>query len=85
MLRQNTKFFGGSDTGWGWATQLDLGGHTNKRIARYVLREGQTYALAVSGRSQRFNIDRIISCMRTPTKARRRPQRRPSPSGVERG
>lgn len=59
-LRQDTKFFGGSDQGWGWAQLLDLGGHNNKRVARYVFKEGQTYALAISGRSQRFNIDRIV-------------------------
>ena len=59
-LRQDTKLYGGSDRGWGWASQLDLGGHNNKRNARYVFRAGQTYALAVSGRSQRFNLDRIV-------------------------
>lgn len=59
-LRKDTKLFGGSDKGWGWAETLDLGGHNNKRKPKYVFKAGQTYALGVSGRSQRFNIDRIV-------------------------
>lgn len=59
-LRKDTKLFGGSDKGWGWAETLDLGGHNNKRNPKYVFKAGETYALGVSGRSQRFNIDRIV-------------------------
>ena len=59
-LKKDTKLFGGSDKGWGWAETLDLGGHNNKRKPKYVFKAGQTYALGVSGRSQRFNIDRIV-------------------------
>lgn len=61
-LRKDTKLFGGSDKGWGWAETLDLGGHNNKRNPKYVFKAGETYALGVSGRSQRFNIDRIVFC-----------------------
>lgn len=59
-LRKDTKLYGGSAKGWGWAETLDLGGHNNKRKPRYIFKAGQTYALGVSGRSQRFNIDRIV-------------------------
>lgn len=59
-LRKDTKLFGGSAKGWGWAETLDLGGHNNKRKPKYVFEAGKTYALGVSGRSQRFNIDRIV-------------------------
>ena len=59
-LRVNTKMFGGSPNGWGWAQKLDLGGNSNKRYPKYVLKAGETYTLTISGRSQRFNIDRII-------------------------
>lgn len=61
-LRKDTKLFGGSAQGWGWAETLDLGGHKNKRRPVYVFEAGRTYALGVSGRSQRFNIDRIVFC-----------------------
>lgn len=59
VLREDTKCFGGSDSGWGWAETLDLGNH-RFRNPRYVFKAGETYALVVSGRSQRFNIDRIV-------------------------
>ena len=61
-LKKDTKCFGGSDKGWGWAETLDLGGHNNKRLPKYVFKSGETYALVISGRSQRFNIDRIVFC-----------------------
>ncbi|MEM9346281.1 MAG: hypothetical protein AAGB26_06675 [Planctomycetota bacterium] len=59
-LRSDTKLFGGHAENWGWAETLDLGGHNNKRNPKYVFKAGQTYALGVSGRSQRFGIDRIV-------------------------
>lgn len=61
-LKKDTKCYGGSADGWGWAETLDLGGHTNKRVPRYVFKSGEIYALIISGRSQRFNIDRIVFC-----------------------
>ena len=59
-LRRNVKFFGGAANGWGWAKQLDLGGHHNKRNAVYDLKAGETYTLVISGRSKNFNMDRIV-------------------------
>lgn len=59
ILRQDTKLFGGSQEGWGWAETLDLGNH-NFRVPKYVFKKGGRYALVITGRSQRFNIDRIV-------------------------
>lgn len=59
MLRSNTKFFGGPANGWGWASKLDAGGHDNKRDPIYYLKAGETYTLTLSGRSIRWNVDRI--------------------------
>ncbi len=59
-LRADTKLYGGHAKTWGWAETLDLGGHNNKRKPKYVFKAGETYALGISGRSQRFNLDRIV-------------------------
>ncbi|MEM6260111.1 MAG: hypothetical protein AAGI37_17690 [Planctomycetota bacterium] len=59
VLTKDTKLFGGSAEGWGWAERLDLGNH-QFRNPKYVFKAGQTYALGISGRSQRFGIDRIV-------------------------
>lgn len=59
-LKRNLKFFGGNENGWGWAQQLDLGGHNNKRNAVYTLKSGKTYQLTIHGRSKNFNIDKIV-------------------------
>ena len=59
-LTSNTKFFGGNADNWGWAQQLDLGGHNNKRNAIYQLKAGKTYTLTVSGRSKNYNFDKIV-------------------------
>ncbi|AXT58947.1 DUF5060 domain-containing protein [Aquimarina sp. AD10] len=60
LLRKDTKFFGGPATGWGWAEQLDAGGETNKRNAVYKFKAGKTYTLTLSGRSIKWNVDRIL-------------------------
>ena len=62
VLRKNTKFFGGDDQKFVWSSgnRLDLGGHRNKRVAVYDLLAGETYKLVVSGRSQKFKLDRIV-------------------------
>jgi hypothetical protein len=60
MLLRDTKMYGGNADNWGWTVELDPGGHDNKRRPIYYLHAGSTYTLIVSGRSQRFNIDRII-------------------------
>lgn len=61
-LMQDTKFFGGNDKQFTWATgnRLDLGGHNNKRVAVYDLKAGNTYTFVLHGRSQLFKVDRIV-------------------------
>jgi len=79
VLKQDTKCFGGSHTGWGWAQTLDLGNH-QFRVPRYRFAAGETYALVVSGRSQRFNIDRIVFCHESVDTAKAKdPERDESP------
>lgn len=60
MLREPTKFFGGTATGWGIAQQLDAGGHSNKRNAIYKFKASKSYTLTMYGRSIKWNVDRII-------------------------
>jgi len=57
-LQTDTKMFGGNADGWAWATQLDS--NHKKFPALYQLKEGETYELTISGRSQNFNFDRIL-------------------------
>lgn len=61
MLKSNTKFFGGTNNGFGWAEgrTLDAGGHNNKRKPIYDFKAGETYTLVISGRSQLFKLNRI--------------------------
>lgn len=61
-LQKDTKFFGGNHNTLVWATgnRLDLGGHKNKRVALYDFVAGETYKLVVSGRSQKYKLDRIV-------------------------
>ncbi len=61
-LKANTKFFGGNDNQFAWASgnRLDLGGHNNKRVAVYNFKAGQTYTFVLHGRSQLFKVDRIV-------------------------
>lgn len=62
ILKKDTKFFGGDDRAFVWASgnHLDPGGHENKRVAAYRFKAGQTYDLVVSGRSKAFKLDRIV-------------------------
>ncbi len=62
LLKDDTKFFGGDDKEFSWASgnRLDPGGHNNKRIAVYRFKAGETYQLVVSGRSQLFKLDSIV-------------------------
>lgn len=62
LLQTDTKFFGGADKKFEWATgnRLDPGGHNNKRVAVYDFKAGETYKLVVSGRSQYFKVDRLV-------------------------
>jgi hypothetical protein len=58
MLKEDTKLYGGSEKGWGWTAKLDK--NHKKFQPRYNLKKGEKYQLTISGRSQRFNMDRII-------------------------
>lgn len=69
VLQTDVKLFGGSADDWGTAQTLDI--HLKKfqfdskrrslkKPAFYEFKEGEVYALIVSGRSQRFNLDRIV-------------------------
>jgi hypothetical protein len=58
MLETDTKLYGGSPTEWGWTAKLDR--DHKKFDPLYNLKAGETYTLVVSGRSQRFNMDRIV-------------------------
>lgn len=62
MLKRNTKFFGGANNQFQWASgnRLDPGGHNNKRVAVYRLRAGESYTFVLHGRSQFFKVDRIV-------------------------
>ncbi|KAA1259900.1 hypothetical protein LF1_24370 [Rubripirellula obstinata] len=62
LLKKDTKFFGGKDKEFVWASgnQLDPGGHSNKRVAIYRFNTGNLYTLVVSGRSKGFKLDRIV-------------------------
>ena len=58
MLETDTKLYGGSPAGWGWSAQLDR--QHRKFPPLYRLKAGEKYTLTISGRSQRFNMDRIL-------------------------
>ena len=62
MLKKDTKFFGGNDKEFVWASgnRLDPGGHNNKRVAIYRFKPGAEYTLVMSGRSQLFKADSIL-------------------------
>ncbi len=60
LLGNDTKIYGGSPTSWGWCNLLDAGGSSNKRWPVYNFNAGSTYQLTISGRSIKFNLDRIV-------------------------
>ncbi|RYD62209.1 MAG: hypothetical protein EOP83_15190, partial [Verrucomicrobiaceae bacterium] len=60
LLTSNTKIYGASPTTWGWSDQLDAGGESNKRWPVYNFTSGGTYTLTISGRSIKYNVDRIV-------------------------
>lgn len=67
MLETDTKLYGGSAEGWGWTEKLD---RDHKKFAPlYKLKAGEKYTLVISGRSQRFNMDRIVFKHETVTDA----------------
>ncbi len=58
FLGTDTKLYGGNPEGWGWTAQLDR--QHKKYPPVYKLKAGERYTLTISGRSQRFNMDRIV-------------------------
>ncbi|VGO16669.1 hypothetical protein PDESU_05260 [Pontiella desulfatans] len=69
LLQSDTKYFGGAADAWKWENgkdssggngNLDPGGDSNKRVAVYDFKAGETYTLVVSGRSRYFRINRIM-------------------------
>ncbi|MEM9417587.1 MAG: PEP-CTERM sorting domain-containing protein [Planctomycetota bacterium] len=58
-LTRDTKLYGGKDTGWGLASRLD-GNGAHHKAPTYYLTAGEIYTFSISGRSNRFNVDRII-------------------------
>lgn len=66
VLGTDTKLYvhGKSAESWDWTAKLDFHDpetHAGvKRDAVYELKTGEVYTLVVSGRSQRFNMDRIL-------------------------
>ena len=58
MLKSDTKLYGGHHEKWGWTAKLD---EKHKKFEPlYKLKAGEKYTLIISGRSQRFNMDRIV-------------------------
>jgi hypothetical protein len=58
MLKSDTKLYGGKANAWGWTEKLDK---AHKKFPPfYKLKAGSNYTLTISGRSQRFNMDRIV-------------------------
>ena len=58
-LKVDTKLYGGNANNWGWATNLDSA-EADHVPAIYNFVAGETYTLTISGRSIRFNLDRIV-------------------------
>jgi len=57
LLQSNTKLYGGDPDQWGWAKKLDA---HKKYSPLYHFQAGKTYTLVLSGRSVRWNVDRLI-------------------------
>ena len=66
VLEKDTKVYvhGKSAESWDWAKNLDYhdeaSGKSGKPDIRYKLKKGEKYTLIISGRSQRFSMDRIV-------------------------
>lgn len=59
-LNKDTKMFvgRGGNGDWGWASKFDIN-HVQPE-AIYRLKKGEVYSLYMSGRSKRFNVDRLV-------------------------
>jgi hypothetical protein len=67
LLKRDTKYYGGAIDAWKWEDgsaskrgNFDPGGESNKRMALYNFKAGETYRLVVSGRSKYFRINRLV-------------------------
>jgi len=61
FLKTDTKYYGGGDNKFLWATgDKRLDRDHEKWPALYNFKAGETYTLTLSGRSQRFRVDRIV-------------------------
>lgn len=60
VLQTDTKLFGGAPESWGQARRLDKKKKAHLKDAVYEFKAGETYTLVVSGRSTRFNLDRLV-------------------------
>lgn len=60
-LKKDMKFWGNAaDLDWkNWSNKV-VGDHDAIRTVRYQFKAGQLYTLVVSGRAQRFSVDRIV-------------------------
>lgn len=58
LLKSDTKLYGGHHEKWGWTSKLDK--DHKKYPPLYQLKKDKPYTFVISGRSQRFNMDRII-------------------------
>lgn len=58
-LREYNKFIGRGDTGWGQTGSIEPSSGVFKG-AYYQFKAGETYQLSVVGRSNQYNIDRIM-------------------------
>ncbi len=85
LLTTDTKMYGASPTTWGWANELDAGGSNNKRYPVYNFTAGSTYTLTISGRSIKYNIDRIVLRHSSITAASAKSATIPESSTVEGG
>lgn len=88
VLKKNTKVFvhGKSAESWDWARNLDYhdeaSGKSGKPDIRYKLKKGEKYTLIISGRSQRFSMDRIVISHESVGSAKALDPKQPeSPSG----
>jgi hypothetical protein len=60
FLKTDTKFFGGRNDRFAWASGNRLDRDHQKWHATYQFRAGKTYRLVMSGRSRFFKVDRIV-------------------------
>ncbi|MEE1674759.1 DUF5060 domain-containing protein [Agarivorans aestuarii] len=60
ILSSDTKFYGGADNKFVWASGKRLDKNHAKHNAIYNLKAGEEYSFTLSGRSKFFKVDRIV-------------------------